>query len=407
MRLSVEGRNKLLGLAFILLSLTAVGLLIAKFQQQFDTTPTVTLQVPTSGSQLNDDADVKIRGLIVGRVTEQKVRGDIVDLTLAIPRRDMALIPKDVKARLLPKTLFGEKYVDLAIPAGTSASAAHLVPGDTIPIDQSAEALELERVLANFTYLLRELQPVKVNTFLTNLSGALADNGEKLGQTIVQFDKYARSIEPNIGKINEDISGLADLAQSLDVNSSDLLEIARNAATTGKTITAKNDDLANFLRGTAGFAQTGTEVFRKDGDALITIAANSREQLEAAAALRGNIPSGVRNLNEAVKRIVEPGKGAIAQGPYMNLRLYPQSSRGKYTKADCAKFPGQSAPYCSAGILGGSSKNGESLIVDPDGDKDTLHRLLGPLLGVAPDQVSGVADLLLGGLLRGSSVAVQ
>lgn len=415
MRLSTEARNRVLGLVFIVLAVVAVGLLIAKFKQKFDTTPTVTLFVPTAGSQLNADADVKVRGIIIGRVKAQHVVGNTVKLQLAIPRSDLNQIPKDVRARLLPKTLFGEKYVDLIIPP--ASTGGHLVPGDVITIDRSTEALELERVLADFTYVLRELQPVKVNTFLTNLSGALANNGTKLGKALTQFDAYTKAIEPNITTIQTDLRGIADLADSLDVNAKDLLQIARNSATTGSTINAKQDDLARFLTGTAGFAESGTRVFTADGDRIIAIAANSHPTLETLAALRGNLPAGVKNLNQVLFDLVDPTKGALRQGPFLNVRLYPQTSQGHYTNADCPRYPGANGPNCPPGtpVLPAAKPASATTAVparlpaafDAVSDKESLHNLLAPMLGVAPDKVPGIADLLLGGILRGSLVSLQ
>ena len=409
MRLSVEGRNRLLGLAFMVLAAVALALLLAKFKNAFDTTPTVALQVPAAGSQLNESADVKVRGLIIGSVKGQKVESDgkIVELTLAIPRRDMALIPKNVTARLLPKTLFGEKYVDLQIPA--QPSSEHLKPGDTITIDQSKEALEIEKVLADFTYLLRDLQPVKVNTFLTNLSGALSQRGNNLGNALVQFDKYAQSIEPQIPTIQSDIRGLADLAASLDTNASDLLDIARNSARTGQTISQKQDDLLRFLRGTQDFAQTGTDVFKADGDRLIHIAANSRPQLEALNELRAKLPAGVRNLNAALADLVDPTIGALRQGPFLNVVLYPQTSRGAYTNADCPRYQGVKGSNCPPGTTAKAKATDDSLAIaiDPRTDKATLNRLIAPLLGLSPEDVPDIAGFLWSSLLSGATVSVQ
>jgi virulence factor Mce-like protein len=402
MRLSEAGRNRLLGLGFVFLAALAVVLLLGKFKGSFDTTPTVALQVPAAGSQLNSQADVKVRGLIIGDVKKQKVSNDgkVVTLTLAISKHDMALIPQNVTARLLPKTLFGEKYVDLQIP--TNPSPEHLHPGDTIAIDQSKQALEIEKVLADFTYLLRDLEPVKVNTFLNNLSGALADRGNDLGQALVQFDNYAKSIQPNIPTIQNDISGLADLAKSLDTNSSDLLDLARNAARTGTTVTSKQNDLLRFLQGTADFADTTTNVFQQDGQSIITIAAESRPQLEALEQLNSKIGPGVHNLNNALADLVDPKFGALRQGPFLNVVLYPQTSRGAYTNADCARFPGANGPNCPAGT---PTEPAASASINPRTDKSQLNGLVGSLMGESADKVSSVAGFLWSTLLSGTTVS--
>lgn len=405
-----SARNKLLGIAFILLLIVAVGLLIAKFQQRFDTTPTVTLQVPQAGNELNSDADVKIRGYIIGKLKSQKVQGDHITLKLAIPRHDLDVIPTGVKAQVLPETLFGQKYVNLVIPA--AAAGATLKPGDVIPLDQSAEGIEVTKALSDLTFLLRDLQPAKVNAFLSNLSGALANNGQALGQTLVQLDNVAKGVAPDIGTVQTDITGLGDLAQSLDTNAADLLNLAKNTAITGKTITDKQDDLAHFLAGTAGVTTTFTNVLNADGNDLITIAANSKPVLQTLDNMRNLVPSGVTNLNSALHALVDPKVGALQQGPFLNVRLYPQTSQGKYTTADCVKYPGLSSTDCPSGGLGTGlatpSKASESktLTIDPNEDKGQLQQLLAPLLGVSPSKVPDIADLLFESLLSGQTVSL-
>lgn len=47
--------------------------------------------------------------------------GTKATLDIALKPEHVAHIPSDVHARLLPKTLFGEKYVDLVAPRGSSA----------------------------------------------------------------------------------------------------------------------------------------------------------------------------------------------------------------------------------------------------------------------------------------------
>ena len=49
------------------------------------------------------------------------------------------MLPRDVSALLVPKTLFGERYVQLSIPDGTRAP--HLAAGDVIEQDRSANAV--------------------------------------------------------------------------------------------------------------------------------------------------------------------------------------------------------------------------------------------------------------------------
>ena len=78
-------------------------------------------------------------------------------------------------ARILPKTLFGEKYVALQVPADPSSRS--IQAGDMIP--ESQVAIEVEKVLSDLYPLLRTVQPAQLNYTLTALAEALEGRGEQ------------------------------------------------------------------------------------------------------------------------------------------------------------------------------------------------------------------------------------
>ena len=92
-----------------------VGLSIAHVRGAF--TPVVHGDADAStrsATSCSQRADVKVRGLIVGEVAAITTDGDGADARAgARTRTRSTLIPRNVTARLLPKTLFGERYVSL------------------------------------------------------------------------------------------------------------------------------------------------------------------------------------------------------------------------------------------------------------------------------------------------------
>jgi acyl dehydratase len=132
---------------------TLVGLSVASFQKRFTSVVMVNLLTDRIGSQLQTSSDVKIRGLIVGEVRSIETTGKGATLRLALKPEMVDLIPANVSARLLPKTLFGERFVDLVAPTG--ASGRHIAKGDTIGQDRTSVAIELERVFEDLLPLLR------------------------------------------------------------------------------------------------------------------------------------------------------------------------------------------------------------------------------------------------------------
>ncbi len=273
--------NRAYGLTFLLTLLLLVGLAIASFQKKFTPVVRVTLMAARIGNQLQSASDVKIRGLIVGEVRSITSTGNGASIEMALQPDQVGSIPVNVSARILPKTLFGERYVDLVIPSDPSAKA--IAEGDTISQDRTTVAIELEQVFDNLLPLLRTVKPEKLAATLNALATALDGRGTQLGVNLVLADKYFAAINPKMPTIQADISGLADLASTYASAAPDLLRMLKALTTTNATIAEKRDALAGFLAGTAGFANTATEFLNANGDRIIQVGRVQRPTLALAA----------------------------------------------------------------------------------------------------------------------------
>ncbi len=192
------------GVAFLVVVAALIGLSIASFQKVFTDVVMVTLETDRIGSQLQTSSDVKIRGLIVGEVRSIATTGDGARLSLALKPEMVGQIPADVSARLLPKTLFGERFVDLVPPAG--APGEPIRDGATIRQDHTTVAIELEKVFADLLPLLRTVQPEKLAATLNALASTLDGRGTRLGQNLVLVDRYFTKLNPHLPAIQADIS---------------------------------------------------------------------------------------------------------------------------------------------------------------------------------------------------------
>ncbi len=307
--------NHAYGLAFIAIVTFLIGLSIAAFQKKFTDAVMVTLLTDRIGSQLQESSDVKIRGLIVGEVRSIETTGSGATLQLALQPEQVQNIPANVTARLLPKTLFGERFVDLVPPPGDApgdaAGAAATEPiaaGATIGQDRTSVAIELEKVFEDLLPLLRTVEPAKLAATLNALATTLDGRGKRLGENLVLVDRYFRELNPKMPAIQADISGLADLASTYDEAAPDLIRMAKALVTTNTTIVEKQDELAGFFAGTAGFANTTARFLEANGDRLIEAGRVSRPTLEVFAKYAPEYPclaSGMANwipvINDAWK----------------------------------------------------------------------------------------------------------
>ena len=93
------------GVVFLALCVLFVWFTYAIFTKKFADYDEVTLESSSTGLSLPARADVKIRGVRVGEVLAAETSGDDVDLKLGIYPSQRDTIPKNVTARILPKTL--------------------------------------------------------------------------------------------------------------------------------------------------------------------------------------------------------------------------------------------------------------------------------------------------------------
>ena len=199
-------RVRLAGLVFLAVLAGLLSLSIAAYRQVFTKVTLVTLDTDHTGAQLQLQSDVKLRGILVGTVREhldlQRAGRAPASSPRPGPGSRMALDPSKAKlipvgasALLLPKTLFGERYVALQVPNDLTGDRARPVrSGDTISAGR--DAIEVERVLDDLYPVLLALHPEDVKATLTALATALQGRGKQLGDNLAAFNGYLLAVQP-------------------------------------------------------------------------------------------------------------------------------------------------------------------------------------------------------------------
>ena len=448
--------KKVLGIGFLVMLLFFVWLTFAFFNKTFVSTDDVTLKTSKTGSQLPQAADVKLRGMIVGEVTDQKVTDDGVELTLGLDPDLIGDIPAGVTAQILPKTLFGEKFVALIPPAITSTDS--LEAGDVIT--KAEVPIELEEVLNNLYGLLEAVEPADLSNTLTAVSSALEGRGEQLGDTLVQLNAYLTEINPDIPLAVDDLIALGEVSDVYAAALPDLARVLENSVVTGNTIVEKDAQLTSFLASTTTLANTLTTFFATSGQDLIDLNANSRRGLYQAGRYSVTFPCFLAALDTVVPRLDSLFRGGAL---HINLEIItpgiPETTRGgmptpytldekpviSYEEANSAEnaslveptclqldqlaegvdlFP-QETPYPGPPraaelyqLVGVKSPHGKFFSADgtPAGSADRtgvanewtmLDTLVTSSVGLDPSTSSDLAPLLLGTMYEGAEVAVR
>jgi len=424
---------KAYGIVFLVVLALLVGLAIASFQKRFTPVVMVTLETDRLGSQLQESSDVKLRGLLVGEVRHVEATPTGARLELALQPDEVAKIPSNVSARLLPKTLFGERYVDLVT---ATSNARPIEAGDTIPQDRSRVSIELETVLDNLYPLLRTVQPAKLATTLGALSTTLDGRGDQIGRNLVLVDRYLKALNPSMPTIRQDISLLADTADLYAGVAPDFFRLTESLRVTNKTIVEKDQQLAAFLVGTAGFANEAAGFLRDNEQRIIQVGQVSKPTLQLLAEYSPIYPCVASGLVNWLPR----ANAAFAGGTFhITLEVVPP--RQPYRPGEEPRWDDKRGPHCyglptpdgsQANPFAGNhfddgtqpasdatsfSSVPQSLLGDASaadsGSAGTVdeQRVVGALLGdggqPSDDGESGIRTLLAGPMMRGTVVSTR
>jgi len=431
------------GVAFLVVIAMLVGLSIGMYTKAFTPVTMVDLKADRIGNQLSVHGDVKLRGLRVGEVRSVSSTGDGATIRIALDKGKARLVPADVSARLLPKTLFGEKEVNLVLPPD-AATSRPIRTGDVIPQDRSATAIETERVLNDFLPLLQSLKPAQLSLTLNAVSSSLRGRGERLGRNLALNDAYFRQLNPELPKIVEDFRGLADVTNSYADAAPDLLRTLDNFSASSRSLVDQRDELATFLQSTAAFSSTADDFLRVNQKSLVDLASASRPELAVYARYS---PEYACMLHTLPKQEIVGERTFGGIDPWLHITLEVTHDQGSYVDGDQPKFGENRGPtcygltgkpvvpmpayyepkdgYCDAyeestpGVQDGGCHSGgpagsrlaaqaiadPALVLGGPTQRNVVAAALAPVLQVPPDQVSDITTLLFGPVARGATVS--
>lgn len=330
--------NRLLGVLLILILASGVWLVNAVFNQKFTSFDEVKLNTDTIGLQLPTRADVKIRGVIIGQVLDAESQSNGAVLTLGIDPDKIGQVPNDVTASILPKTLFGEKYVELVIP--TSPSSTSLKEGDRIT--QTALPIEVERVLNDIYPLLESIKPAELNATLNAIATALEGRGEAIGENIETLDAYLKRFNPQVPELVEDIKLLAEVSETYADVTPQIAATLRSTVKTGKTLLSKQQTLNAFLKDTASFSDTAEAFLDANGDNIVRLGKISAPQTKLLNRYSPEFPCLLNGLVDQAPFLASTFRGFVF---HIDLITIPQQPRG-YTTKDAQVYGADNGPAC-------------------------------------------------------------
>lgn len=435
------------GLVYLALIAILVMSSIAAFNKAlpWQGSATVTLATSSPGLELNPHADVKFQGLRVGEVRGVTSDGRAAVVELALDHDKLDLIPVNVDAAIVPKTLFGEKFVDLRLPE--APESARLAAGGSIR--QSTTSVEIGAVFSNLVPVLEALRPEQLSVVLNSLARALDGRGETLARTLDQLQRFLTRVDPHLDTLTRDIGLLARTTDVYADGAPDLTRLLSAAAGISRELLLPEEqEIGSFLDQVIATGDQTRAVLEQNSVNLIRLAGRARPVLALLREYSTALPCFLKGL-----RTVEVlGNQSVgARGPFTNLVVDVVSNNGGYTNPDdLPSNPSSSAnnanlpdlvrswdPHCpefSAEVLAledaapnsmpmaGTALDVPRRSASPDSRAATSGRsttavdearraltraLAARSLGVSPDEVPAYVPLLLDPMLTDGEVTVR
>jgi phospholipid/cholesterol/gamma-HCH transport system substrate-binding protein len=327
----------LAGLALIVVIAVIVALAIGLFRGSFTPTVPVTVISERAGLVMNPEASVKMRGVDVGRVETIEARPDgMAALHLAMDPDALQLIPSNVNVDITSSTVFGAKFVQFMPPENPSPEK--MQAGQVI--QSQHVTVEINTVFQRLVHVLDRIDPAKLNETLGAIATAFNGRGEKIGQTLSDFNAFLATIEPSLPNLAHVIETSVPTFDAYADAAPDLIATADNATRISNTIVDQEQELDAFLVNLIGLADVGNEVIGGNREALaevLRLLVPTTELLDRYNESLYCSVAGLAVFNES-HRLPVPGVVVSAS-------LTLGTERYRYPK-DLPKVAAKGRPYC-------------------------------------------------------------
>lgn len=243
----------------VLVGLVLVGVLVSlRSNGTFGQSPHVTAEVATAGGALRKGSDVKMNGVIVGKVSAITRADDgAVSVDMEMSEDDLDYVPDNVVARILPATVFGTTYVDLVVHG--TASADHLAVGDVVQPDRTQGTLELQQALDDIDRLTKALGPKELASAIGSAADALDGRGGELNRSVRTLNSFLDRVNGRMPAIRSDLESLATTSRILDEVAPDLLDATDDSLVFLRTVVTQEAALTSLVAGGTDLADTAEQ----------------------------------------------------------------------------------------------------------------------------------------------------
>lgn len=310
-RLTTRNKNMISGAIGFLLLFAGVAIGIKGSFGAFEGGYRLTGTFAAAGQGLLPGSDVKIRGVNVGEVRSIELVDNRAVITLRI--QDGTKVPVDARAVIRPKTLFGEKFVDLLL-GDNETSGPFLADGDEIA--DTLGGFELEQVLTDTYPVLAAVDPTELAIVIDQLAAGADGVGEAVNRSLVNGATLSQLSVDNDAEFRQFLTDLADLAEALDVAAPSLAEGAADLNVVLPTLNRRGEEITGMLGDLSRIAGDVADVLDENRSLTETALTGGTEALEIMFDRRSQIQPLLLGLTQYTETIatairIEVGDGTL------------------------------------------------------------------------------------------------
>ena len=289
---------------------------------------------------------------------------------------DAEKIPTTAKATIRPKTLFGEKFVDID-PGPQEASGPFLQDGGVIK--DTLGGFELERVLSEVYPILKSVKPQELLLIIDNLARGAQGVGLNVNRILGNLASFGDVSARTARETQQFLDDFASLSEELAERADDVVGAAKALNQALPPINQRADAVAGVLDGLSRLSADAADILEANRPLLTKLVTEGGKTIQVLDDEKANIGPLVVGLRQFFQVLAEATTGTPF-GDGTNL------ARIKLVLGeDCPT--GRIAPCPGQAPVSGASQGASTTARPPT----MLDRLPVPTTGVA-----AVRDLIRG-----------
>lgn len=263
----------------------------------------ITAEFARAGLNVRPGDEVRVRGVPVGTIASIEIDRDSYTARYTLSVDPDAPIAAATTAALVPKTLFGDKYVELQ---GAPADAEHLGDGAHIPLERTSAPSEVQEVLDRLEPVLAEVDPVTFANVIASTAEGLDGAGAHIATLVDALPDALATITANQQDLGRIFRAVPGIAGTLEERADQLVQVADSFGTLATTIDENEDELVRFVTSTAELSARAAELLTTEQvrltrilDDTFTVVDLVAEQPDAVPTLLDGLPVFVNGLAAA------------------------------------------------------------------------------------------------------------